>query len=476
MFKNTILKNIFSLSLAEFATKGSTFFLIAYIARVFDVEGFGVSSSIDAILGYLGLLVALGFNPVGIRSITQMPDEREKYVNNILSLRFVLAVLAYIALIIYVLLINESILMKTALLFGGLQLFATAIVLDWFYQGIERMEIVGLRQFLISIVKLIGALIFVKSPDDIPIYFLVFSVALIINNLWLIILYTKRYAKIKFQFIWSFWKELLKSSVLIGLTFLFTIVIGSFNVLYLINTSGEYETGLFSAALRIFAFSMVPVLILGNAFIPSISKALTLEEKQQATSKYFKLVTIFASLLLTTIFFYPEIFILIVFGENFLVGVPILRIMIFASFFAYYNSSIHHTLFAWRKEKSVSIVYATGAGLNILLNIFFINLWNGIGAAIASFGTEFFLMMLLLFLLKKDIKNLFIFDIGKLVALALISGTLGILLLELIKYYSSYWTIYFQFIGMFVSVSVLFSLIFKFKIVDLADIKKLFKK
>ena len=79
MFQNKLVKNLFSLSLAEIATKGIVFFLNVYIARVLKVEGYGIITNITSIVVYL-TMINLGFNMVGLRavskSIPRPPAER----------------------------------------------------------------------------------------------------------------------------------------------------------------------------------------------------------------------------------------------------------------------------------------------------------------------------------------------------------------------------------------------------------------
>ncbi len=55
-----ILKNMFSLTVAEFANKGIIFVFNAYLARVILPEGFGIIGFANAFAAYFLLVVNLG--------------------------------------------------------------------------------------------------------------------------------------------------------------------------------------------------------------------------------------------------------------------------------------------------------------------------------------------------------------------------------------------------------------------------------
>ncbi|MDQ1265912.1 MAG: hypothetical protein QG635_1064, partial [Bacteroidota bacterium] len=102
-----VLKNMFSLSVAEAANKGITFITVAYLARVINPDGFGIIGYAQALTAYFILFVNLGFDTYGMREISRNPSNFGKLVNSILSLRFSLASISYLLLIIVVLILNK---------------------------------------------------------------------------------------------------------------------------------------------------------------------------------------------------------------------------------------------------------------------------------------------------------------------------------------------------------------------------------
>jgi len=472
MSKNKILKNIFSLSVATFATKGLVFVINAYLARILGVEGYGTVAIVTSILLYFIIFINLGFNTVGIRSIAKNNNEKEKYVDNIISLKIFLAIISYAGLIIYALLLNDSAIVKTALIIGGLQLFAEAIQLVWFYQAIEKMEIIAIRAVLINTVTLICLLLFVKSPEDIPIYILIVSVSILLNNFWLVVLYLKQYAKIKLQFQLKFWKTLLKESSTVAATSLITALMTTFGILFLAKFVGEYDAGLFSAAFKLLTFCFIPAFIIQDAFSPTISRAITLEEKIEITSKYSKIIALSGSIIATIVLFYPDIFTAIVSGNKFMDSVPILRILMINCFVAFYNLSIVPVLLYWKLEKKSMYSYIIAVIICIGLNILLIQYWSGVGAAFATLGAELVLAISVSYFFFKEIKKLYLSIFLKLIVLGLLSGFIGKSVLHLANLHD----IYFQFIGILITLISFIFLTLRFKIIELRDIKKLIGK
>lgn len=421
MAKNIILKNLFSISLAEFANKGITFILTAYLARILGTAGYGMLSNVNAILLYALLVVNLGFDIIGMRDIAKVQnnDERSYFVNNIVTLKLALAVVTFTLLIAYIVIFNNPLLVKTALLFGGFQLLAASFQIDWFYQGIERMEILGIRKVCISVTTLLGVLLFVHSIEDLPLYFIIMSVSMFINNGWLIVLYFKKFAKIKLTFQLNFWKTLIKESTAIAATSFLLAIMATFSILFLVHTVGEEQTGLFASAYKLVEIAILPVMLLQIAFGPRIAIAGdTLEEKRNAAKNFAKLTAFICGIITTTMFFFPKLFLHIVFGGQYTPASHILQILMCGLVFTFYGLSISNILNLWNVERKVMYAMMLAAGSNVVFNAVLVPMLGAEGAAFAYLGSNFILAISLSVLLYKEVKTLFIPIFIKFLALA----------------------------------------------------------
>ena len=148
-----------------------------------------------------------------------------------------------------------------------------------------------------------------------------------------------------------------------------------------------------------------------------------------------------------------------------------LQILMVNCFIGYYNLSIVPVLLFWKLEKTTVYAYSIAVIACIGLNIFLIQYWNGIGAAFATLGAELILAVSVSYFFFKEIKRLYLSIFLKLITVGLISGFIGKSVLHL----ASLQNVYFQFIGIFITLISFTFLILKLKIIKWNDIKKLFQ-
>ncbi|TAL71102.1 MAG: flippase [Bacteroidetes bacterium] len=420
-----IIKNMFSLTIAEVANKGIVFVFTAYLARVILPEGFGIISFANAILVYFLLFVNLGFNVVGAREIAKSHEQIRKYANSINTIRTIIAVIAYSVLFVMTLYLDKPLIVKQTIWVAGLNLFANAILLDWVYQGIERMEFIAVRQVITSLLNLIGVVLLVHSKNDVVIAMLVTVISTMLNAVWMAMLYTKMYGKIKIEFDWKFIKPILKSSLPISFSVFSGIVMNTLNTVMLSIYRTDQETGIYNAAYKILLLVIVPSVILQNSFFPAISRANTLDERKNVIGKFSMLMFLFASLLSLTSFTFSDFVIIFTFGKHYLDSILILKFLMLTSFLMYYNVFCTVPLNGWNKEKEVMYSIIAGAVVSIVLNFILIPKYGAFGAAIGTISSEVIVAIFLTYNLYNSVHKIYIFQLLKFLIFAGISCGLG---------------------------------------------------
>ena len=422
-----IIKNMFSLTVAEAANKGIVFIFNAYLARVIFPEGFGIISFANAILVYFLLFVNLGFNVVGAREISKSQKQIGKYANTIITIRCLIAFIAYASLFILALSLDKPLLVKQTIWIAGLNLFANAILLDWVYYGTERMEFLAIRQVVTSLLNLIGVVLLVHSKNDIVIAMLVTVISTTLNSIWMFMLYVKMYGKIRIEFDWSFLKPLLKSSLPISFSVFSGIVMNTLNTVMLSMYRSDQETGIYNAAYKILLLSIVPSVILQNAFFPAISRATSIEERRNVISKFSMLMFLFASILAFGLFTFSDFVIIFTFGNHYVDSILILQMLMLTSLLMYYNVFCTVPLNGWNKEKEVMYSIIAGAVISIVLNIILIPKYGPVGAAIGTISSEIIVGICLTYYLYQSTNKFYIFQFIKFVIFAGISCGIGYL-------------------------------------------------
>lgn len=411
-----ILKNMTSLYVAEIARQGANLLTFIYLARTINPEGYGVVQWAKSIVAYFILAVSLGFDVLGVREIAKNPDRREKYVNAILSIRFSLAVASYIVLGVIVLLMNKPDYVKWIVMIAGVNIFSNALLMNWVFQGMEKMGVVALRQFLMSFFWLVGMVAFVRDENDALIAMAVLAGSLALNSAWMILYYVKNYSPLRFDFDWQFWKKLTKASVAIGMTYFLVTIYQNFGITMLGAYRGDFETGIYSAAFNVLIFSIVPLSVIQTSFFPNISAKNEKNAIVRVMEKYSLISYLAGVFIAAFIYFYAD-FLVVILGEKYLTSVHILKILMFNTFLATAVVALSTPLMAQGKEKSVMFVVLLGGAFNLAVNFFVVPEYGAPGAAYVSVATEFIVFIGCAFLVYKMLKRIFILNYLKATAI-----------------------------------------------------------
>jgi O-antigen/teichoic acid export membrane protein len=453
-----LLQNIFSLTAAEIATKGITFFLYMYLARILSVEGYGIMSNIISIIGFFNIVVVFGINDIGIRGTSGQPQLVQKYFSNITSVKLFLAIISFFSLIIYVYFNDFSYMIAASFILGSIQLFAFSIHIEWVFIANERMNILAIRQILIGVVNLLGALIFVKSVNDMPLYFFITSTSLLINNLWII-----KFAKIKFRLECDvhFIKSLLKQSIPLWFVTLFSYIMGAFGIVYLAYAINMEQTGLFSAAFKLTGFTIIPAFILLNAFAPQISQTDTTISKIAIAQKYSTFILVVGAIITAECFVFADFAIYITFGEKFILAANLLKILSFYVLCYYISTSANTLLRYWKYERKVSVSYLIATIIFIVVTIILSNLYNSTGTAIATIIGELSAAITLIIFLFGILHKVFIL---KIIPFLITAFSITLLFRFIIELFTN--NIYYIPIAMLLSLIVYFIILLKLKLIS----------
>ncbi len=463
-----ILKNIFSLSVAEAANKGIVFITTAYLARVILPEGFGVLNFANSILLYFLLVVNLGFNIVGIRETAKNPDKVKKYADQITTYRLILAIFSCVAMVIFAVLIDKPFEVKLVIIISGVNLFSQAIMMDWVYQGTEKMGILAIRQVLTSSLNLIGVLFLVKTASDVVTAMIITVISTLLNAIWMLALYNKIYGKLRLYIDKSMMKELLTSSIPIMFSSFFITIYNSLNIIMLGFMKSDAETGIYAAAFRFVGLVIAPSYILNLAFFPHVSRAQSIDEKRNALRNYSKAIFYVGTFLSFLFFTFSSFFITFAFGSNYTDSIIVLQVLMLTVLIMYMNTAYYPPLVAWKKEKIVMYAIGAGAIVNIILNFILIPKYGAVGAAWSTVVSEFMVFLGLVRIIKNEINITFLLTLLKGIAISAISclGGYGL---------NHYFKIH-EIISSIASFILFGGFIFLFKITSVEEIKGYIRK
>lgn len=267
-----LFRNFLSLAGAELICKVLIFAAYARLARILGPESFGYLEWVGAVLLCTGLIVDQGFSQYGAREIAKSPERTEGLIAEIVSARFILAIISYgiIALIAFIL--PQGRIVQTLLLLYGISLFGLPLILSWVFQGNDKMQTVAVIQLIRQAVFAVIVLIFIQGKSQLWVAAVaeIFAVSLAAGySLWT----TKSVFSVPVKVNFKISEQLFREGVPIGLSQMFWVVkmFGATLIVGLVATAED--TGYFAGAMRIFIALHTFVWLYYFNLVPSMSRA-----------------------------------------------------------------------------------------------------------------------------------------------------------------------------------------------------------
>ena len=245
-----------------------------YLIRVLGKEKYGLVVFAQAIIGYLSILVSLGFNVSATKKVSVFRNDKNK-LNEIFS--SVLILKSYLFLISLVVLAILLIYIPMAHGYESLFLLSmTACINDvlypsWYFQGIERMKYITYLTLVSRLTFMVLIFFLIKSPSDyiwVPaIYGIGYIVSGIISSY---IVFVKHKIRFYFQPVKTLKIHLFDS---------FPIFVSNVSVVLYISTNkvitgallGMEQLAYYDLAEKIIIVLKTPINILGTTLFPKFN-------------------------------------------------------------------------------------------------------------------------------------------------------------------------------------------------------------
>lgn len=402
----SLLKNFFTLVGAEVFGKLATFAAFAYLARLCGAAGFGYIEWAAAVLMCAGLIVDQGFSAYGAREIAKDSSKTATLTAEIVTARFALAAVAYLAVALFAFrFVNEWKITKLLLVYG-LSLWALPLLLQWVFQGHDRMARVALIQLVrqLTFVAIVFAL--VRSADDLLLVGVAETISVVCAAVFSVWIYRSVFpSSVPVRPTLSV--KLLREGTPIGFSQMFWVVkmFGATLIVGLIATAEE--TGYFAAAMRIFIALHTFVWLYHFNLLPSLSRAW-----QQGSERFSELIGQSMRIVTTVGLLAAVIWILtaplamtIVYGQSFARGGSALQWLAGACLAAAVSGHYRFGLIAANCQNKEMLTAALGAVTAIILVPLGYFQWGTSGAGAALCIGEIVVLFFAWFIMKRMLLN-----------------------------------------------------------------------
>lgn len=432
-----LIKNLFSLSVAEFLSRGIQFFYYIYLIRIIKPEGNGIHEFSRSLAQYFLILVTLGFDQVGIREGARDKSKIKVYADTIIAIRLSIAVACYILLFFLAVFLKYNGTISSeeeiAIFIHGSILLSMALQPQWVFQAIEKMEIIALRMTIVNALNFIGIIIFVQSRSDLLLAISILMISQFLTSVWIFVHYSKHYGLPKPSMDFGFWKLIIRQAFTIGIIFMIVTAYNNLDItmlrLLLPEEVAQEQTGIFGAALKLAHLLLIPAAVLQTGFFPRLSRAETKEERSAIVKRFAFLLLFIGALIGYSLFLFSD-FIVSILGADFAKSGNLLKYLSISTFLTYSSIIFFASMISWNRERVVVYSNIAGLAMNIILNVTLIPVLGMYGAVIATIGSELAVLVVLTWLFYRITGNLYIFEIVKFLFFGLISFIPALLLID----------------------------------------------
>lgn len=381
-----IRTNFFYSSFITVANYLFTFITYPYVSRVLGVDKIGAVNFVDSVVNYFIMLSMMGIGIIGIREVAKFKQDKNS-LNSTFSNLFVINIsLTSIALCIlaFVYLLSPELQSHSELLcVGVLKLIANIFLMDWFFKGMEDFKIITIRTFVVRILYVIAVFSFIHTPDDYIAYFLLTSIAVILNATFNC-LYMRHLVSLKLNELEI--KKYITPVIILGLYMFFGNFYSSFNTMFLGIKCGDTEVGYFSTATKLFAIILSIFSAFTTVMMPRMSSLLQEGKTDEFKSLLNKSITIVFSfctpMVILTMIQSPNIIRLLA-GEGYDGAILPMQISMPLLLIIGYNQILHNQcLMPLGKDKAILITTIIGGICALFLCILLIPYLGSKGSSI----------------------------------------------------------------------------------------------
>lgn len=357
-----------------------------YLSRVLGTEALGTYSYINSVVSVITTFGLLGLQSYGYRQIAYERNSvcgATNAFSSLLTLRFVLLVIVSIIYIPLSLLSNDR-------LYYEIQyalIFAQFVDVSWVFIGYEDLGIVSFRNFLAKLITVVGIFLFVKSDEDLWIYFAIFAFTTLITTISIYPM-LKKYVEFKFSSIKNAFSHL-KPAILLFIPQVATTLYLQFDKIMLKGLSGSAsQVAFYDYAEKIINIPLALITALGTVMMPRLANLYANRDSKKISeylNKTIRFVNFLSIPLAMGIAGISCGLIPWYLGNNYtttayaiIVLCPICILNSLSNVFgAQYLTAVN-------KTKILTIAYYSAAGVDIIGNAILIPKFGCIGAAIAT--------------------------------------------------------------------------------------------
>lgn len=378
--------------------------LMPYVTRVLGADALGINSFGQAIAGYFVLLGNLGITVYGAKAIAERRDDNaaaQQMFSACISYQVFFNFLSLLLYNVWVIIRGEPVYFLFDII-----ILTSMTDLSWAYTGMERFDLIAIRNFVIKIVGTALIFCFVRDSDQLPLFVILQQGVLLASN----VVFWLELPKISLTPVFGALKQSLKKifrpAVVVFIPSIFTSIYLSINKVMLGYLSTIEAVAIYDYPNRLVRIAITFIGIIGTVMMPRLAYL----NGSRRRNEYMRKVRQLA--LSSMLFSIPVSFLLILlasplcdllFSNSFAGSDTVLSIV--APTTVTSGLSLYLVYVSIGRMKKLTMAVAFAGAVNVAINFAVMPSLASTGAAISLMATEIAVHCILLYHIR-DILNI----------------------------------------------------------------------
>lgn len=391
--RKRLFSNFFSLGVIQGTNYLLPIIITPYVIKRIGADGFGIIAVTQVVMMFLQNVSDYGFNLTATRDVSQSRENRlvlSRIFYTVLVTKLLIVLVELIGLLLVLFLVPALRPFSALYLLSFVTVIGQGLLMNWLFQGIERMGMVMYISLFSRLVSVALVLVFIRAKPD-YIYFLFFtgvgnvlagtvSIFLAIRMLKL-----KRVMPGGKQILHEFkngWHIMTSSLAVSSYVYINVIVLRLFY--------SDTVVGYYSVAEKIISATRQILAVYFQAIYPQVCR-LVLTGRREMLAFFRSYYLPFLGMVLAgsfILFCFPRPIIGIFLSDHQDISASYLRIMSFAPFIICLNIPAYQLLIALDEKRTLFAVFISGTIINLIMNLCIVRTYGPVGTSIIILATE----------------------------------------------------------------------------------------
>ena len=388
----------------------ASFFVGIYIARYLGPSQYGLLNYVISFTGIFSVFCSFGIDSILNRELVLNPEKKETLLGSGFFIKLIGSIISIILIFITIIFIKpDKITFILILISASSFIFNAFGVIDSYFQSQVLSKNTVKIQLLSLIIMSFLKILFIIFKLGLIYFILAYTIEVFIVAIGLVFVYKKMGFKFsKWKIDKNIIKYLLKNSWPLMFSGVAVSIYMKIDQVMITNMINSEANGFYSIAVKLSEIWYFIPAIICTSLLPAIINAKNTNNLiyKKRLKSLFKLMFIISLLTAIIITIFSPLIINILFGNEYLRSINVLRIHIWAGIGVFLGYAMYQFLIVENMTKIFLITTILGAIINVILNLILIPKLNINGAAISTFIAYTFQTLSVLFF-KKVRKKLF---------------------------------------------------------------------